>query len=198
MLIIGLSGKMGSGKDFLAKHFIYAYLKKYYPHLNIHFLAFADPLKIQAIDKYHLSWEDVYPPEHIPKTEATRKLLQFEGKLMREYDSKYWINLYNHWVRLHKRNGCDVLITADVRFPEERNTIVHDYDGIVCRVHAPSRTYQTRDSKLMQDYSECALDSISDNDYDYTFLNDEPFMDLENLETRFQPFIQMLKNRLNQ
>lgn len=198
MLIIGLSGKMGSGKDFIGKHFIYAYLKKHYPHLNIHFLAFADALKIQAIDKYHLAWEDVYPPEQIPKTESVRKLLQFEGNLMREHNPYYWIKLYGHWAKLYKRNACDILITTDVRFPEERNTIIHDYNGIVCQVYAPSRSYQTQDSKLMQDKSECALDSVSPKDYyDYIFSNDEPFVGLEEAETRFQSFIELLQKKIN-
>jgi hypothetical protein len=131
----------------------------------------------------------------IPKTESVRKILQFEGNLMREHDPKYWINLYNYWAKLHKRNGCDILITTDVRFPEERNTIVHDYGGIVCQVHAPSRTYQTQDTKLMQDYSECALDSVSSDDYyDYIFDNEEPFESLEEAEIRFQPFVKILSH----
>ena len=198
MLVIGLSGKMGSGKDFIAKHFIHAYLKKHFPQLDIVFLSFADVLKMQVLEKYsNTSWDEVYPPEYIPKTEHIRKLLQFEGNLMRETDPKYWIRLFDNWARLMQRKGCHILIVADVRFPLEQNYILHDYKGMVCKVSAPQRTYHTHDSKLMKDVSECALDSINQSEYDYVFHNDIHFTTLEEAEERFKPFIEQLEKKVN-
>lgn len=197
MLVIGLSGKMGSGKDFIARVFIYSYLKKYYPHLNIYFLAFADTLKMQSINHYHLNWEDVYPPPEIPKTESVRKILQNEGKIHRERNPNYWIQCYDNWVRLFQRNGCDILITTDIRYETEMSHIRNAYKGIVCKVYAPSRTYQTKDTTLMKDESEISMDKLSDQDYDYVFKNDNPFVSVEQFQINFRPFLDLLKKRLN-
>lgn len=188
MLILGFAGKMGSGKDFLAK-FVFEYIKKYYPQLNIYFLSFADALKIQTIEKYHLDFEQVYPPENIPKTEQVRKYLQFEGKLYRERDSKYWIRCYENWSRLFERNGCDILITTDVRFKEEMDYI-QIRGGLVYKVYAPSRQYQTNDKSLMKDISECDLDDLENDAYDYIFKNDELIHNLEDVENKFDKFFE--------
>lgn len=205
MLIIGLSGKMGSGKDYIAKQFILKYLKKHHPELNVYFLAFADNLKMQVLDKYNsersqnISWSDIYPPEHIPKSEYVRKLLQFEGNLMREKDPKYWIKRYDNWIRLFQKNGCDIILTTDVRFQIEKDHLRSNYNGIICKVYAPNRTYNTHNPTLMKDKSEVDLDTTEDESYDYIFQNHmdfNSFESFESIEKHFQPFIDLLENRL--
>jgi hypothetical protein len=189
MLIIGLCGKMGSGKDFIGKNAIFKYLKKNYPHLNISFFSIADPLKMQVLEQYDLRWEDVYPPDGVSKTEMVRKILQTHGNLKRETRPDYWIRCYDYWCDLFRKNGCDVLITPDVRFKIEREHILKT-GGIVCKVHAPSRTYQTQDSSLTKDVSEKDLDSLSDHSYFYVFENDLP------LETTLNQYVDFF-NRLD-
>ena len=185
MWIIGLSGKMGTGKDFIARNVVSEYLKFRYPRLNIYFFSFADPLKMQALEQYKLTWDQVYPHDGIPKSESVRKILQNHGNNKRREDPEYWIRIYNHWCKLFKEKGCDVLITPDVRFKNEREHIFKQ-GGIVCKVHAPSRTYYTQDSTLTKDVSENDLDSLEDSEYFHVFQNDKPFQDLSDYTDFFE------------
>lgn len=197
MLVIGLSGKMGSGKDFIARQFIMAYLKSHHPALNIGFLAFADALKLRVLEKYpDIQWEDVYPPNGMAKTERVRKLLQHEGNAGREQSSDYWIRRYENWTRLMEQNGVDILLTTDVRFEAEKEYIQNVRKGIVCRVNAPNRTYQTQDSSLMRDVSECSLDRLSNQEWDYIFENNQDVHCLEEAMDRFQEFVGLLNKMI--
>jgi hypothetical protein len=200
MFVIGLSGKMGSGKDFIGKRIVYHFLKKYYPDLNVQFLAFADPLKMQVLNHYSsiFSYSDLYPPQNIPKTEQTRKILQFEGNLCREKDPDYWIKQYSYWAKLFKDNGCEVLITTDVRFRNEISYIVEGLGGMVCQVYSPNRTYQTRDTNLLKDKSECDLDQSSCDIYDYVFHNDQDIYSVEEAEVYYKEFFTLLRKRIEE
>jgi hypothetical protein len=199
MIVIGLSGKMGSGKDFIAKKFIYPFLKKNYPQLNIHFLAFADPLKMQVLNYYsgNFSYLDLYPPYNIPKTEQVRKILQFEGNICRQRDPDYWIKQYGYWAKLHKDNNCDIIITTDIRFRSEISYISDDLNGMICQVYSPSRTYRTKDPALMKDKSECDLDHYEAN-YDYIFHNDQDLNSLEEAEDYYKEFFILLRKRVEE
>jgi hypothetical protein len=89
-----------------------------------------------------------------------------------------------------------ILLTTDVRFELEKEHIQRVHNGLVCRVHAPERTYQTQDSNLMNDISECSLDAMTDQDWDYVFQNDQPIYCLSEAEQRFKKFIELLEQRL--
>jgi len=191
MLIIGLCGKMGSGKDFVAKNVILKYLKTKYPKLDICFFSIADPLKIQVLEEYCLSWEDVYPTNGA-KTETVRRILQSYGNVKRDSDPNYWIRCYGYWCNLFKKNGCDILITPDVRFLNERDFILKT-GGILCKIHAPNRAYCTQDSSLMQDISEKDLDHLPNDDYFYVFENDSPLVNLDRYMDFFNRVESILK-----
>ena len=45
IMVIGFSGKIGSGKDYISKNICLPILKKNIKNINALFLAFADPLK---------------------------------------------------------------------------------------------------------------------------------------------------------
>jgi len=94
------------------------------------------------------------------------------------------------------QNGVDVLLTTDVRFELEKEHIQHVHDGLVCRVHAPGRTYQTQDSNLMKDISECSLDALTEQEWDYVFQNDQAIHCLSEAEQRFRRFTELLEHRL--
>jgi CO dehydrogenase nickel-insertion accessory protein CooC1 len=73
MVLIGIAGKMGCGKDYICNNIIIPILK----HNNETFLqiAFADQIKINVMTKHNIEFKDVY----INKTTETRRLLQLEG-----------------------------------------------------------------------------------------------------------------------
>lgn len=196
MLIIGLCGKFGSGKDYVGRNFILQYIKRYYPHLNVTVFNFADPLKLHVIDKYSYKWEEVYPPEGVSKSEEVRTVLQKEGDLMKEDDPNFWVKRYETQCKLLTQNGCNILITCDVRYINELSHIEFQ-NGLICKVNAPSRTYKTTDVSLMRHSSECALDSLVDGDYDYVFNNDKKLNTLDRAEKEFSPFFELLKRRVS-
>ena len=191
MLIIGLSGKMGSGKDFIARNVIHRYIKQYCPELRVSYLGFADALKMEVLKHYKLDFEQVYPPEGIPKNEQVRHYLQFEGRVTRERDSEYWVKQYRHWSRLFELNGCDILITPDVRYMNEVEYI-RGCSGIVCKVNAPNREYRTDDKNLMADLSERELDTFQDFDYVFDNHTDLPSNNFTKIENKFSGFFELL------
>ena len=191
MLIIGLSGKFGSGKDFIGKNVLAEYLKKYYPNIIVNFLSFADPLKLYVIKKYSLTQEDVYPPSGYNKTEYIREILQKEGEFYRDISTDYWIQLYDQMIKTFEESGTHVLITCDVRFPNEMEYI-RSRNGLICKVYAPNRTYKTTNKELMKHESECGLDHIRDEQYDYIFINNEYLSNVNEAELKYKDFLKRI------
>jgi hypothetical protein len=152
-MIIGLSGKKGSGKNQVAE-----YLTKILGRQNVNIIAFADPIKeiavkYMGVDKNvawgtqeqkestytRWKWEDIPAPKrknyHVSTYHLTvRQLLQFIGtELFRENISDdFWIKscfnqIYNYGDK-YKHH-----IITDVRFPNEA-TEIRDFGGKVIRL----------------------------------------------------------------
>lgn len=199
MLIIGLAGKFGSGKDYIGKELILKYFKTYHPHLTVHTFGFGDPLKMHVLSTYSsVQFGEVYPPPHQDKREDVRKILQQEGDLMRRHNPYYWIDRYTDWTKLFERNGCDVLITCDVRFRNEMDYLIHDRRGLVCKVHAPTRTYKPGDTSLSQHVTECDLDEVQNEDYFFVFENDKDCTNVTQALQYFGEFFDRLNKYLKQ
>ena len=63
MVIIGFTGKMGSGKNYIAEQILLPFLTSHgYQVLT---LAFADQLKIDCMTKYGLNYNDVFKDKSI-------------------------------------------------------------------------------------------------------------------------------------
>lgn len=120
-LLVGLSGKLRSGKTHIAKQLCRRY--GFAP------LSFATALKEDIVEMGFDS-EDVYTrkPPHI------RKLLQVYGQARRAQDPGYWISRLDA-----SRQALDLFspgtvhVIDDVRFPNELDYI-HDEGGIVLRL----------------------------------------------------------------
>jgi len=131
MRVIGLSGKLGSGKDF------YADIIKKTITKDILVLTFADQIKINVMTKHGLPREHVYEN----KTSDTRLLLQKEGLGGREIDPEIWIKYLDSWMQVHASRGIETIIITDVRFKNEVE-FVHKNGGIVIRIDAPDRNHE--------------------------------------------------------
>lgn len=175
-LLIGLTGKLGSGKDYIAHNVIIPILEK----LKCRYLqcAFGDQIKINVMTKYNISFNEVY----VNKTAQSRKLLQTEGTdIARSQDIDIWIKYIDNWIKVHEMRGISVYIISDVRFKNEFK-FIKENNGIIIKVFAPQRNHYRlmQESKgdttiydqIKQHASECDLDEISDNDYDMVIHND--------------------------
>jgi putative hydrolase of the HAD superfamily len=174
--IIGISGKMGSGKDYVAKNVILQLL----PPKRTMIIGFADFLKVESIGKDKLSYERVF----IKKDLESRKILQRRGteEGRDRYGMDVWIVIMGAFIKLHSERGIERFIIDDVRFPNELQYI-KSIGGIVIRLIAPTRTWNrlmeessgdaTVALQLSKHISETALDSDEyAEQFDHVLFND--------------------------
>jgi hypothetical protein len=190
MTIIGLCGKMGVGKDYIAAKYIIPIIEQKMKQRCLQ-LSFADQIKANVMTKNNISYEDVY----VRKTDETRRLLQREGtENGRNIIGKdIWIKYFDNWCKIFTERGIDHFISCDVRFCNEIEYI-KNMKGIIIKVEAPSRNQ----SRLMQEskgdleiynrikshVSECNLDDLDDSVFDIIIKNEKDELDAEMLERR--------------
>ena len=177
MVLIGIAGKMGCGKDYICNNIIIPILK----HNNETYLqlAFADQIKINVMTKHNVDFKDVY----INKTTETRRLLQLEGTEngRDKIDKNIWINYFHNWVNVFKNRNINNIICTDVRFQNELDYIKNN-GGILILINAPKRNLErlknesTGDKTLMEyiknHRSECDLDDLNSKVFDLVINND--------------------------
>lgn len=131
MIIIGISGKKGSGKD-LFSHFLCEQLIKL--GFTVTIRAFADPLKkccgIISGQPTCIFYSQTYKNRNAGLLNMTnRKLMQKFGDLTRLLDPNIWINLALEPVK------SDILIISDVRFKNEAEAIKNK-NGLLVRINS--------------------------------------------------------------
>lgn len=189
-ILIALSGKLGSGKDYVASHLIIPEICKKYRYLHC---SFADQLKINVMTKHSIEYKELYEE----KSHSTRKLLQTEGtEIARSQDPNIWIKYLDNWIQVHNSRGVEVFIVTDLRFSNELDYVKNFKEfGISIRVKSKTRNH----SRLLQESggdekiydtlknhrSECDLDDreqdfdmVIDNDGEDLFRYSEIFRDL--------------------
>lgn len=128
--IVGLSGHAGSGKDYIAQHYILP--------LGYVQWSFAWHFKVWLIGKGEATYEEVFhtKPPHI------RKLLQEEGteRGRMVYGENVWCNTAKVWMETLSDNcGISNFCIADIRFPNEVE-FIQSLGGKVLRIVAPERS----------------------------------------------------------
>lgn len=145
--LIGLSGKAGSGKDFIGREVLR--LEGYQQW------AFAWPMKMLAIGQ-GASYDDVFTT----KPPAVRAMLQRigteEGWMV--YGKDYWLRQAEAWMAtLHENHGVSRFYFSDVRYPHECDWI-HALGGKLVRIMT-NRAYPLAGTPAAEHSSETALDS---------------------------------------
>lgn len=146
--VIGISGKAGSGKDYICQRFFVPEYAQF---------SFAWHMKVWVIGKGLATHEEVFKT----KPPAVRKLLQEEGteRGRNVYGEQVWVNTTFEWMRvLSEHCGIHKFVIPDVRFPNEANAIL-ERGGQVYRVDSPNRSASsnlTPEARLHP--SETALD----------------------------------------
>jgi len=162
--VIGLSGKSGTGKDYLFENFI---------RVNgFHRWALADHFKIATIGRSLATYEEVF----YTKPPSVRKSLQRMGtEEGREiYGEDIWLNTAKAWMQhLNINWNIDKFCITDVRFPNEVE-FVKNMGGKVIRINAPKRAEANSLSpEARLHISETALDNYTD--FDYIIENDPEY-----------------------
>ena len=176
-MLIGFSGKKGSGKSYFADYLVNnkLFIK----------LSFASPLKEITKILFNLSDEDVKDPikkELInPKFNASpRELMQWLGTdIMREefnkrfnYSGSIWIDNVKDKVKMLLDNNKDVVID-DVRFQNEVD-MIHSLGGIVINLH----NSLDNNTSLSNNLNTLTSTHSSENQkltFNYEFINDKSY-----------------------
>jgi hypothetical protein len=177
-LLIAVSGKLGSGKDYVIEHFILPWVTG-----SVSRMAFADQIKITVASRDDsISLRQCLEGK---KSLELRRKLQIvgteEGRDL--YGPNVWVNTLENWIRLRKIRGdkLDVVLITDCRFENEAQWI-EQHSGLLIRVNAPQRNKQALEQEangsqeaynaIANHSSETALDSypfkyVIDNDVEY-------------------------------
>lgn len=180
-MIIGISGKAGSGKDTAASMLEWIYsnpgktCEDYEKHssnnkyADVNISHFADILKeavrhLLVVDEWATNTQEG-KKSHIEWLGMTvREFLQKFGTAMRNIDNDFWVKVL--WA--HIDDVWDNVIIADVRYPNEAKSI-KDRDGILVRI-------DRKGAGAGEHTSETALDDY--NNWDYHIKNDGSLEDL--------------------
>lgn len=164
--VIGLSGKLKTGKDYIATH--------YFQPLGYHNISLAWHFKIWLIGQGKATYEEVFetkPPE-------IRKLLQEEGteRGRNVYGQDVWVDTTFAWINLyHQSWGLNKFVIPDVRFKNEVEAI-KKRGGRVYRIVAPQRDANSGASAEARAHiSETDLDAYPLADYDGLIFNDPEY-----------------------
>ena len=182
-MLIGIVGKLGTGKDFCLTNLIIPILKS--KNLRYTELSFADQIKVNVMTKNNVDFENVY----VNKTSETRTLLQTEGTENGRdiLGENIWVMYFDSWKKVHESRGVNIILCSDVRFKNEFNYIKEN-NGIIIKIVSPIRNNNRLLSESKNDpetmkkislhRSECDLDDLSDTLFDLIIDND-PGKDLQ-------------------
>ena len=112
-MFIGISGKMGTGKDYIIENYIKPYIETKLNKKCL-ILSFADMIKVNLL-----------------QLEGTEK-----GKNM--FGADIWVNYVKAWGELYMSRCIDFILIPDVRFKNEYDFIKNS-NGIIFRINAPNR-----------------------------------------------------------
>lgn len=169
--IIGLLGKMGSGKSTYAQAIADACRVH---HMNPHIVSYAEPIK-------HI----VHNVMKLPKDPKPRTLYQAIGEGAKEYDALIW----NKYMEQRITSVCDnsqndtvkppLFIIDDVRFPSEIDHInqMTSNEGRFISIHVPCEVQLARlcmrDNGHCVDYLKESLSHPTEHALDETNLSQE-------------------------
>ena len=172
--LIGIHGRAGSGKDFIASTCLSNYFK----------FALANHFKIDMIRKGTYTYEEVFEtkPPHV------RHGMQDEGTKdgRDKYGVDVWLIAAETWMySINQANNIDKFVIADIRFDNEAQWI-KDRNGIMIRVDS-NRSRSGMDEQAKKHSSEAG---VSDDLIDYVVINDTD-TDVQSLQWQINTLLEV-------
>lgn len=179
-LIIGFSGKIGTGKNYIAENILPELLPE---DVVPFFIAYGDQLKVEVYSRDKedkLNYENLYIKKN---TESRQKLQEYGTEIRNLNGENTWINAIDMWINIYKnrwakKNQRLLFIITDVRYNNEAKYILEN-NGFLINIIAPKRNLQKLQQescndndimdKIASHKSETALDNFG---FDYTINND--------------------------
>lgn len=142
-----MSGKSGSGKDFVGREVLRpAGFRRW---------AFAWPMKNEAVG-HGFTYNDV----HFRKPPVVREFLQHRGteEGWKKHGRMYWCSIAEAWLRtISEEYGIHKFYFTDVRFPHEAE-FIKSLRGKLVRLELGDRPYKLAGTPAAEHESETALD----------------------------------------
>jgi len=168
-IYIGISGKLGSGKNYIMENIIFPYINNKFNDYIIHPIpiSFGDQIKTELICRdLSLDFNKLF----ITKDDETRRLLQLYGTEngRQKYNENIWIRAIDCWIDLtidriknlyKNKNICFVIMISDIRFINEAKYII-DNNGLLFKVYSPARNL----TRLLQEIN------YTDDDIKHEFI----------------------------
>lgn len=161
-MIIGITGKLESGKTSVAK-----FIKEY--NSDVTLLAFADLLKEMIYNAGLCSKEELWGV----KTPFSRLMMQKIGTeiIRKQVNENYWVNKMTSIISRIK-NDNELIVIHDVRFLNEYD-MIRFFNGKVVRVTRPKTIQDSEENKHI---SELEQDLITE---DYEIINNSTIDELK-------------------
>ena len=149
ILYIGISGKLGSGKNYIMENIIFPYI---YNLINDKYIihpipiSFGDQIKTELYGRYpNMSYNDLFND----KTDETRRLLQLYGTEngRNKFGEDIWTRSIDCWIKLYidrinnlykNKKVLYIVMIADIRFKNEAQYILNN-NGLLFKVYSPAR-----------------------------------------------------------
>ena len=146
-MLIGLAGKMGSGKDTIGEYL--------YNNYGFRQMSFAYKLKEIA--------NDLFKIDSSHKTPETRSILQQIGTAMRCIDKDVWCNYLLDEIRFKMVTYKDPsFVITDVRFENEALSVLNHKGMVICMDvddNERRKRIETRDHKKLTDFEWNAMNA---------------------------------------
>ena len=145
LLVVGVSGKIGSGKNYICENVIAPLFRA--EGRPVVMCAFADMLKLLCAVQDSVPYEKLFHE----KDANSRALLQTRGDSYRASDPDFFFKLFNFQARLFAERGFEVILVPDVRFANEFKGLRDSFENVaLIRVDAPKRSR----AKVVQEWSK--------------------------------------------
>ena len=160
-MIIGICGKMNSGKGVVA-----TYLEGEYKLLNA---ALADPIKVIARVLFDISQEALWGPSENRRGNV-RSILQGLGSWARTVDADVWTNLLVKSIK-ENRIAIQGVVIPDIRFPNEARILRDKLDAKIIKIVRPDNYTGIPDEQKLHE-SETSVDQIPEEFIYRTIVNE--------------------------